>query len=383
MHFRFRLTAKVLGQALLLAALLAPFRVTAAETTYEGNLLLVSPEFVSIRLADGRVLDARTSKSGALGSQSIAASYKLGDHVEITAKPIDGVLDRKTDHWLVVDLKKLRFQRPPTPDEMAEVNAALYWKKGDNLLKASAVTTVRSSPAPSGNLTGLEHVREVNLANLARMPDFIAEEHVIRSFIPAGSTKASSQDIFESDIIFQGTKASRKNVRINGKQWNGASAWLPGLNWGIGWGIGFGSEIHAIFDKSCGTRFDFAGQEEAAGKRVLVYLFKSPLDGCFGPDQSGPAEYNAARSGRVLVDDPGGNIVGIEIRQNGVVADFNQVDVKMSWSDVRIGDTSYLLPVKDEYVYRHATAQPRGEWRVSVEFKNHRHFEASSTIQFK
>src|SRR4029453_17734129 len=111
-------------------------------------------------------------------------------------------------------------------------------------------------------------------SNWARMPGFIAEEPVIRSFIPAGSTKASSQDIFESDIIFQGTKASRKNVRINGKQWNGASPWLPGLNWGIGWGIGFGSEIHAIFDKSCGTRFDFAGQEEAAGKRVLVYFFK-------------------------------------------------------------------------------------------------------------
>src|SRR5262249_3672659 len=324
-HFRFRLTAKVLGQAVLLAALVAPFRVTAAETTYEGNLLLVSPEFVSIRLADGRVLDARTPKSGSLGSESIAASYKLGDHVEIAAKSIDGVLDHKTDHWLVVDLKKLRFQRPPTPDEMAEVNAALYWKKGDNLLKAHAVTTARSNPAPSGNLTGLEHVRDVNLATLARMPDFIAEEHATRLFIPPGSTKASSQDTFESDIIFQGTKASRKRVRINGKQWNEASAWLPGMNWGIGWGIGFGSEIHAIFDKSCGTSFDFAGQEEAPGKRVVAYLFKSPPDGCFGPDQQGPTEYNPARSGRVLVDDPGGNIVGIEIRQNGV-ADFPQVE---------------------------------------------------------
>ena len=53
---------------------------------------------------------------------------------------------------------------------------------------------------------------------------------------------------------------------------NGASAWLPGLNWRIGWEIGFGSEINAIFDKSCGTSFDFAGQEEAAGKRIVVYL---------------------------------------------------------------------------------------------------------------
>ena len=77
---------------------------------------------------------------------------------------------------------------------------------------------------------------------------------------------------FSRDKTFQETKASRKRVRINETQSNGASAWLPGLNWRIGWEIGFGSEIHAIFDKSCVTSFYFAGQEEAAGKWIVVYL---------------------------------------------------------------------------------------------------------------
>lgn len=71
--------------------------------------------------------------------------------------------------------------------------------------------------------------------------------------------------------VFQGTKASRKHVRINGKPLNGA-AWIPGFNWGIGWGIGFGSEIHAIFDKNWGTTFDFAGPEEAAASGSGLFV---------------------------------------------------------------------------------------------------------------
>jgi hypothetical protein len=82
------------------------------------------------------------------------------------------------------------------------------------------------------------------------------------------------------------------------------------------------------------------------------------------------------------VDDPGGNIVRIEIKQTYGAVNFGSAEVKMSWSDIRIGDTSYLLPAKDEYVWKNAT-RPIGEWHVSVEYKNHRHFEASSTIQFK
>src|SRR5262249_48886108 len=103
--------------------------------TYEGNLLLVSPEFVSIRLADGRVLDSRTPKSGALGSELIAASYKLGDHVEIAAKSIGGVLDRKTDHWLVAELKKIRVQRAPTPEEMAKCMPLSIGKRATTFLR--------------------------------------------------------------------------------------------------------------------------------------------------------------------------------------------------------------------------------------------------------
>jgi hypothetical protein len=354
--------------------------MTAADTTFTGNLLLVSPEFVSLRLADGRVLDARTPNGGSLNSKSIAASYKLADHVEIVAKQIDAILDRKTDHYLQLELKRFRFLRAPTAEEMTEVHAALFWKKGENLLKAPKVTTVRQNAERFGNLTGLERVREVNLANLARMPNFIADERASRSFIPAGSTRASIQDVVESQVVFQGTKAKRENVRINGKRWNGNTTWLPGFNWGIGWGIGFGSEIHAIFDTTCATTFDFTGQEEIPGRRVLVYRFTSPRDGCFGPDQIGPAEYNAARTGRVLVDDPDGNIVRVEIGQAGV-AEFGTVEVKMSWNNVRIGEGSYLLPVRDEYVW-HSATQPGSAWHVSVEYTNHKHFEASSILKF-
>lgn len=51
-----------------------------------------------------------------------------------------------------------------------------------------------------------------------------------------------------------------------------------------------------------------------------------------------------------------------------------------SWDYVRIGDAVHLLPVRVEITGRGAT----GYWvRDSVEYKNHRHFEASSNLVYR
>jgi hypothetical protein len=46
---------------------------------------------------------------------------------------------------------------------------------------------------------------------------------------------------------------------------------------------------------------------------------------------------------------------------------------------VKIGDSTFLLPVGAEIVALNAS----GAWsRVTVEYKNHRHFEASTNVTF-
>jgi hypothetical protein len=65
----------------------------------------------------------------------------------------------------------------------------------------------------------------------------------------------------------------------------------------------------------------------------------------------------------------------------GFPEDFNtdRHTVVESWDYVRIGDATHLLPVRVEIMGHRAD----GSWgRENVEYKNHRHFEASTNLIF-
>jgi hypothetical protein len=50
-----------------------------------------------------------------------------------------------------------------------------------------------------------------------------------------------------------------------------------------------------------------------------------------------------------------------------------------SWNDEKIGDSSYLLPVALDFFVGFANGDV---WRVNVEYKNHRRFEADTSVTF-
>src|SRR5262249_47188589 len=137
--------------ALLLLVLLASLFLTtvsqAADNIVVGNVASVSTGTISVRLSDGRVLDVRLPKSGDLAAKAIASNYKLGEKVEITYRNIDRYLDKTTDNYLFVELKKIRSVSPASPEDVAKVLAVLSWKSGTNLL------SIPSSPARN-DLTG-------------------------------------------------------------------------------------------------------------------------------------------------------------------------------------------------------------------------------------
>src|SRR5436190_1194525 len=102
----------------LIAILVLPGPAVAADSVYAGSLVQVAPGSFSIRLPDGRVVDARLPKSGDLAAESIAQQYNLADQVEITAKSIDAYLDKQTDHYYFLELKKLRLLRSSSPEDL-------------------------------------------------------------------------------------------------------------------------------------------------------------------------------------------------------------------------------------------------------------------------
>ena len=229
----------------------------------------------------------------------------------------------------------------------------------------------------------LEHARTVNLERAAKLPSFVADEKAVRfKSRHVDPPKWEYADTIESEIAVKGFRFTRQNTRLNGQPWN-----KPGFPY-FTWSARFGQELTALFSPKCPTTIEFEGREEFRGKPVLAYRFHSPPDGCFfffsthSSIFSATKRYNPARSGRFLIDDPGGNLLYCEEVASefpkGFGADpFRQTE---SWDWVKIGDASYLLPVATEILGGFA---PGDLWHVTVEYKNHRHFEASTTLTFE
>ncbi len=179
---------------MLIAVLLLPIMAFAGDLEFAGGLEHVTPESILIRLADGRRrIDAKLPKTGALAAEAISAHYKLTDELHITRKPVG--------QEKCLDLKSLKFLRPPTPKERA---------------------VVLGSPKPAADSPDLAYARQVNLDRATNMPKFVADETAKRYTSPrkANAPVWKPVDTIDSEIMFKGNKPTREHVRLNGKPWN-------------------------------------------------------------------------------------------------------------------------------------------------------------------
>ncbi len=220
----------------------------------------------------------------------------------------------------------------------------------------------------------LDRVRQVNLEAGTKLPSFVADETLKRYEGRLDSSKWRQVDTVDTEIAVEGTVITRQNWRRNGKPWKPASGFIPNA--------GFGTELKPLFSPDCPTRLVPAGREVVHGDQAQVYRFSSPPDACFVSLGNNRQLYNAARSGRNLVDDRSGRMIQFEAEATGFPKGFefvqrNEVE---TWDYVKIGEASHLLPVAADFIWR----MPNGSlYRVAIEYKNHRHFEASTNLTFE
>jgi hypothetical protein len=158
----------------------------------------------------------------------------------------------------------------------------------------------------------LEHARTVNLDRAAKLPSFVMDEKATR--YKSRHTNPPKWEVFdtiESEIAVRGEGFTRDNVRRDGNPWK-----KPNFS-DFNWGIPFANEIKPVFDPKCSTVIEFEGREDEHGKQLLAYRFHSPPNGCFGNFMVtrgffGSKIYNPARAGRILIDDPEGNVIRYE-----------------------------------------------------------------------
>jgi hypothetical protein len=205
------------------------------------------------------------------------------------------------------------------------------------------------------------------------MPNFVADEISKRYSGRTGSAKWKYEDTIEAEITVKGIQITRQNWRRNGKPWKPSAGVMPAT--------GFGAALKPLFDPSCPTTLEFAGHERVRGKPALAYSFRSPADGCFG-NLYGNWAYNAARTGRVLTADPSGEVLQFEEEASGFPPGYGfvQRDQVMSWDSVKIGDASHWLPTAADFIWHYKSDTL---YRVTVEYKNHRHFEAATSVTYK
>jgi hypothetical protein len=229
-----------------------------------------------------------------------------------------------------------------------------------------------------GQDAALEHARQVNLERAANMPNFVADEIMKRYTARRGSSTWKYQDTVESEITVRGIQISRQDFRKNGSPWKPTKN-----NFGVPIGLpatGFGAVLRPLFDPECPTTLAFAGRQELRGKPVLVYRFRSPAGGCFG-DLYGGFPYNAARSGRVLIDESAGEVLQFEEEATGFPKGFlfTKRTQVMIWDSVKVGDAFHWLPVGADFIWQFSNRQP---YRTTIEYRNHRQFEAASKLTF-
>jgi hypothetical protein len=230
----------------------------------------------------------------------------------------------------------------------------------------------------------LERARQVNLERAANLPNFVADEVAVRfKSRHVDPPQWQRVDTIESEIAVRGGGFSRQHITVNGKPWS-----KPNLPDGVIWSVMFGYELKPLFGPDCQRTVEYVGHEQVHGKAAREYRFQVPANGCFGTFSLKNGLFslrkaaNPPRTGRFLIDEAGGNLIYFEIEAKEFPEGFDSDPSTYSetWNDVTIGDKTYLLPVASEMF----TGFKRADlWHVTVEYKNHRHFESSTDITFK
>jgi hypothetical protein len=284
-------------------------------------------------------------------------------------------------------LKKLHYLGHASAEELSRLGASqpFGFNGKNNVLKgAPALILPAQQPAAQRATTeeqsNLERARAVNLAYVHKMPNFIVDE-ITENYASAGGNppRWEHQYTVESEIVVIGGGDSRRNVRKNGQPLTGRG--LPEF---LIYGGHRASNIWHLFDEHCPNKFELAGSAEERGKHLLAYRVTSP-GACFSI-QYGYQTYRPAFTGEALVKDPGGRLTRFEYEAREFPAGFplSYWKWETSWDDVKIGDASYLLPVSSDLTatYSGADPYPGHMTRMKREYRNYRHFEASSDVTF-
>jgi len=347
----------------------------------------VSRETMALHLADGVSIDTLLPEESGLSAESVAAQHSLGDQVEIKCRLLPSPVSEYHHGYEALEVESIRSLRPATKEELFEIAGShpFGFAAGDNLLTgAPGWISPPNFDMPriqaDGNEMSLERIRAANFQYAREMPNFIAHEKA-EAFASRTTNQPQwkLQYAVDSEVTVRGGGENRRNIRKNGKSWT-----QPGLPDFLTYGAWFELGIRQLLDPRCSSTFEAAGTEQERGTRLLAFEVNSP-GGCF-TIAIGYQTFRPKIRGRALVEAGSGRLVRFEYEALEFPAAFplSHWNWMTLWDHVRIGDGSYLVPVRSELaaVYSNAFPEVNRTIRIAREYQDYRHFEASFNVKF-
>jgi hypothetical protein len=176
---------------------------------------------------------------------------------------------------------------------------------------------------------------------------------------------------------FHGAAETRSHIVRDKVAWKGAFRQLPGPLWSTA----YGQFLRPLFDAACPTTFAVVGKGIVRGMELFTFTFHASEDSCFGQFLAKYEGYYPARSGRIFVDAATGQLMQLDVKMDDVPKSFPAArdEVEVSWTRVKIGDATPVLPVSIDQMVQGADGTL---FWIRMEESNHRQFEAASKITF-
>ncbi len=255
----------------------------------------------------------------------------------------------------------------------------------------------RSEPlSPAEQRALFEKAREYGLRYIEKLPDFICKrttrryDDAFQSSVAPVHGKLRSRDVLSSELRFSHGVESNAPQLMDKPTCGTVQEGLTSYG-------EFGSIVGALFTPDSDTKTAWSHWEILQGKQVAVFSYS--VDSahsrytivwcCSTAGQfKVPQEVKTAYAGELYVDPESGEIVRIT-RKAQPPPSFPtvQTDTAVDYRKVRIGDESYLAPVRSVIISTASSAAARFRgWLLhyvnELEFTDYQKFTANSTLWF-
>ena len=221
----------------------------------------------------------------------------------------------------------------------------------------------------------IERAREAAFQFSQRLPNFVCQEFMSR-FTQRGRGEKMPLDLVSAEIIYEDGQESYRKVKIDDRPTDKPLQEISG-SWSTG---EFASILVELFHPDTHAQFRSRGASTISDFSAQVYDFQVQSENSHWMLHAGSQKLAAAYGGSVRVDPNTARVLRIEMQARNLPSDFpmDTVETAVDYSYVRIGETSFLLPVHAETL-----GCERGTGYCShniIDFRNYHEFKSETKI---